>query len=69
MPIAFAAFAGVPPFFAHLPVLGSLLRRISLNAIQRLIEDIMYLTDKVSGLKVSIATCDRTCQPALGLLT
>jgi hypothetical protein len=38
---------GVPPFFQHLPLLGGLLRRVSLNAIQRLVEDITHLIDEV----------------------
>jgi hypothetical protein len=40
---------GVPPFFAHMPVLGGLLRRVSLNAISRLVEDITLIVDRVRG--------------------
>ena len=38
---------GVPTFFAHMPVLGGLLRRVSLNAISRLVEDITLIVDRV----------------------
>lgn len=38
---------GVPAFFAHLPVLGGLLRRVSLNTIQRLVEDLLNIVNKV----------------------
>lgn len=37
---------GVPTFFAHLPVLGGLLRRVSLNTISRLMDDIVYIVKK-----------------------
>jgi hypothetical protein len=39
--------SGVPSFFAHLPVLGGMLRRVSLHTIQRLVEDILVIVSKV----------------------
>jgi phosphoglycerate-specific signal transduction histidine kinase len=46
----------VPTFFAHLPVLGGLLRRVSLGTIQRLIEDILYIVKKVRHMNRRIST-------------
>jgi hypothetical protein len=40
--------AGVPSFFARLPVLGGLLRQVSLGTIKRLVEDLLYIVKKVS---------------------
>ncbi|WIA15656.1 hypothetical protein OEZ85_002282 [Tetradesmus obliquus] len=50
---------GVPTFFAHLPVLGGLLRRVSLGTIQRLIEDILYIVKKYTdgAGKLSVDDC------------
>jgi hypothetical protein len=38
---------GVPSFFARLPVLGGLLRQVSLGAIKRLVEDLLYIVKQV----------------------
>ncbi|GBF94316.1 hypothetical protein Rsub_06938 [Raphidocelis subcapitata] len=37
---------GVPPFLAHLPILGGRLRGASLNTIRRLVEDITTMVEK-----------------------
>jgi hypothetical protein len=42
---------GCPSFFAHLPVLGGLLRRVSLNTIQRLVEDILNIVNRYTTHK------------------
>lgn len=42
--------AGVPSFFARLPVLGGLLRQVSLGTIKRLVEDLLYIVKKVRSL-------------------
>lgn len=47
----------MPSFFAHLPVLGGLLRRVSLNAIQRLVEDILNIVNKVSRAGGAVVLC------------
>lgn len=39
--------AGCPSFFARLPVLGGLLRQVSLGTIKRLVEDLMLIVKKV----------------------
>ena len=41
--------AGVPTFMSRLPVLGGLLRSTSVKAIQRLVEDIEMVVDRVGG--------------------
>ncbi|KAF6266258.1 hypothetical protein COO60DRAFT_444350 [Scenedesmus sp. NREL 46B-D3] len=49
---------GVPTFFAHLPVLGGLLRRVSLGTIQRLMEDILYIVKKYTSGKGKLTVDD-----------
>jgi hypothetical protein len=48
--------AGVPSFFARLPVLGGLLRQVSLGTIKRLVEDLLYIVKKVRTCLHSFGT-------------
>ena len=45
--------AGVPPFLKHVPVLGGLLRGISLRAIRRMMEDIEVVVQMVGRCKAA----------------
>eukprot|EP00879_Flechtneria_rotunda_P003809 GHRR01004049.1.p1 GENE.GHRR01004049.1~~GHRR01004049.1.p1 ORF type:complete len:236 (+),score=92.73 GHRR01004049.1:805-1512(+) len=42
---------GCPSFLAHMPVLGGMLRRISLSTISRLVEDILNIVNKYTAAK------------------
>lgn len=37
---------GVPSFMAHLPILGGILRKISVTAVERILQDFEYVTSK-----------------------
>ncbi len=47
---AAAAAAGMPAFVANLPVLGGLLRGVSVRAVTRVLDDMAVAIDKVRSM-------------------